>query len=105
MKRTPLPRKSSIKPKRKAKQPGAREWMAKVAQLPCVICGARPVEVHHIIHDRYSAARSSDFQVVPLCLQHHRIGPDAIHNGKQAWLEKYGPDWSYLDRVKAMIEQ
>jgi 5-methylcytosine-specific restriction endonuclease McrA len=105
MKRAPLRRKSSIKPKRKAKQPGAREWMAKVAQLPCVICGSWPVHVHHCISSRYGTAKASDFNVIPLCPACHLDGPNAIHRGKASWETRNGPDWSYLERVKAMIEK
>ena len=41
--------------------------MDKVAQLPCMICGARPVVVHHCICGRYSQSKMSDFDTIPLC--------------------------------------
>ena len=77
--------------------------MAKVARLPCVICGARPVEVHHVICGRYGQRRASDFDTIPLCVEHHRIGPDAIHNGKASWVERWGPDTDYLPAVRQAI--
>lgn len=77
--------------------------MARVAQLPCVICGARPAEVHHVICGRYSQRKASDFEVIPLCVHHHRIGPLAIHNNKSAWRDRYGADHDYLARVAAIL--
>jgi len=78
--------------------------MAKVAQLPCVICGAWPVHVHHVIHGRYSGRRASDFDVIPLCPEHHLDGPEAIHGGKLTWAAKHGPDYSYLPAVRDAVK-
>ena len=78
----------------------AGKWrMARVAEMGCVICGARPVEIHHVICGRYSSERAPDTKTIPLCVNHHRIGPDAIHNGKESWVAKHGPDTDYLDQV------
>jgi hypothetical protein len=78
--------------------------MAAVATLPCVICGSRPVEVHHVICGRYGQRRASDFETIPLCPDHHRIGPDAIHTNKAAWEARHGPDWSYLPIVAEILK-
>ena len=69
--------------------------MARVAQLPCVICGARPVHVHHCISGRYSQRRSSDRETIPLCPDHHQ-GRNGIHTSKRAWERENGPDTDYL---------
>lgn len=49
--------------------------MAEVAQLPCMVCGAWPVEVHHMPDPR------SDMRVLPLCRPHHKreYGPGSFH--------------------------
>lgn len=112
MKRTPLTRKTGIRPvspKRKAHAvsgdgKAGREHMARVAQLPCVICGAWPVHVHHVIHGRYGTRKASDFDVVPLCPSHHLDGPEAIHSGKLTWAAKHGPDYSYLPAVRDAVK-
>lgn len=80
-----------------------RLHMALVAQLPCVICGARPVEVHHCISGRYGQRRASDMETIPLCASCHRTGPDAIHRSKHAWEAKHGPDTDYLSVVAEML--
>lgn len=75
--------------------------MAKVAQLDCVICGARPVAVHHCIHARYSQARAPDEMTIPLCPACH----DELHADKTAWADKHGPDFSYLPVVNRLISK
>ncbi len=88
------------KPERPARDPA---HMARVAALPCVICGRRPVEVHHVICGRYGQHRASDRETIPLCVAHHRIGPEAIHQNKRAWIEANGPDHDYLPIVADML--
>lgn len=91
-----------LKPAKPSKSAG-RSHMARVAALPCVICGARPVEVHHVICGRYSQRRAPDTQTIPLCVAHHRIGPEAIHTDKAAWVAANGPDTDYLPVVADML--
>lgn len=80
--------------------------MAAVKELPCVICGKPgPSDAHHVFHGRYGSRKASDFDVISLCKAHHQDGPDAIHNDKSGWLERYGPDHSYLPSVAAMLQE
>jgi len=73
--------------------------MARVAQLPCIVCGAWPVEVHHMPSPR------SDFRVVPLCPPHHRreFGARAYHYSPKAFRALHGDDEAVLARVAAML--
>jgi len=82
----------------------ARAHMARVKQLPCVICGKPgPSDVHHVICDRYGTNKASDFDTIPLCKAHHQDGPEAIHNGKASWVAKHGPDHGFLPLVAEML--
>lgn len=83
----------------------AKRHMARVAKLPCVICGSHPVHVHHVICGRYGQRRPSDFDTIPLCVACHQIGPTAIHNGKETWERRNGPDWGYLPLVRAWLDE
>lgn len=49
--------------------------MARVAQLPCLVCGARPVHVHHVTASSHVMGRlpKNDELVAPLCPRHHKI--------------------------------
>jgi hypothetical protein len=90
------------KPDRADKERGKLR-MALVARMACVICGSRPVEVHHCIHDRFSQKRASDMETIPLCPSCHRTGPDAIHRDKTAWRERHGPDYGFLPEIDAVL--
>lgn len=61
-----------------------KKHMSRVAELPCVVCGAEPVEVHHILDGRTPGRRSSDWLTLPVCPEHHR-GTHGIHGTRQAW--------------------
>lgn len=77
--------------------------MARVAQLPCVICGRRPVHVHHCCHGRYGQRKVTDFEVIPLCPDCHQSGPNAIHRDKAAWRDRNGSDFEFLPVVADML--
>lgn len=53
-------------------------YMGLVAQLPCCVCGVLPVEVHHKRAGVGGGARSSDYDTMPLCPDHHR-GSQGFH--------------------------
>lgn len=82
----------------------AKAHMRAVAGLGCVLCGSMVVEVHHCISGRYGSRKVSDFDTIPLCLNHHR-GPDGIHTDKASWESLWGFDTDYLPIVKDMINQ
>jgi hypothetical protein len=84
----------------KAKKDPAR--LAAVAQLACVCCGARPVQVHHCISGRYSQRKAPDAMTIPLCHFHH-LGAGGIHQDKAAWEAKWGPDHGFLSMVDYLI--
>ena len=84
----------------------AQRYMQHVKQLDCAICGKPgPSDAHHTIHHRYSTLKTSDWSVIPLCKAHHQEGPQAIHNGKERWLERYGPDHTFIPQTRRLIMQ
>lgn len=67
-----------------------REYMGKVAQLPCAICGVYGVHVHHIRTGIGIGRRASNFDTLPLCPEHHQ-GKSGIHGmGRKAWELHHG---------------
>ena len=82
------------------KQPAAaeRRHMQRIAEMPCLACGARPVTLHHVTGyaDRMGRVTRSHKLVVPLCPAHHLIqcGPhgsvEAI--GHRGFYREYGID-------------
>ena len=86
-----------------------REYMRLVAQLPCAVCGRYPVEVHHVICGRFSQARSSDLDTIPLCDRHHQgkwdTGGPSIHKHRQRFLDAFGPDTDYIAATRQRVER
>lgn len=75
--------------------------MGWIAQLPCVVCGAEPVEVAHVRmaapefgkRQTGKGERPSDWWSLPLCPRCHRTGPDAQHkSGEREWWVARGID-------------
>jgi hypothetical protein len=69
-----------------------REHLRSVAKQPCLICGRRPSDPHHLryLQPRALGRKASDEFAVPLCRAHHR----AVHRARdeQAWWRASGID-------------
>src|SRR5262249_16790431 len=69
-----------------------REHVKSVAKRPCLICGGRPADAHHLRFAKPPALgrKVSDEFTVPLCRGHHR----EVHRcGNEAgWWDKAGID-------------
>ncbi len=69
-----------------------RDHVRLVAQQPCLICGRRPADAHHLrfAQSRALGRKVSDEFTVPLCRGHHR---EVHHCGDEAaWWKKAGID-------------
>ena len=84
-----------IKPRRK-KDPA---HLARVASLPCCVCGVSPVEVHHIRSGMGMGQRAGDDETIPLCPWHHRTGPVAFHAGPRVFQAAFGSERELLART------
>lgn len=73
----------------------SRVHLARVGEHECCICGARPVQVHHLTHTQPKARglKAGDDQTVPLCLEHH-LGGSGVHarGDERAWWQEQGKD-------------
>ncbi len=66
-----------------------KEHLRHVAAQPCIVCGRRPSQAHHLrfAQPRAVGRKVSDEWVVPLCNTHHR----ALHNNgdeQQWWIKQ-----------------
>jgi hypothetical protein len=69
-----------------------REHVKSVAKQPCLVCGRRPADAHHLrfTQSRALSRKVSDEFTVPLCRGHHR---EVHHAGDEAaWWTKSGVD-------------
>ena len=69
-----------------------RDHVRSIAQKPCLICGRRPSDPHHLrfAQSRAMGRKVSDEFTVPLCRGHHR----ELHQSgdEAAWWTKEGVD-------------
>jgi ERF superfamily len=69
-----------------------RDHLRFVMQQPCLLCGRKPSDAHHIrfVQPRALGRKASDEFSVPLCRSHHR----AVHRAgdEKAWWEQAGID-------------
>jgi len=92
--KTPLKRSAFKKRAPKAKPKANKEYMGRVAQLPCAVCRrlgflTYGVEVHHLRAGQGSK-RASDLDTMPLCPEHHR-GATGVHGlGTKGFPKHYG---------------
>ena len=70
----------------------------KVSALGCFICGAEP-QLHHIRPPGTGIGRrSSHFEVIPLCYNHH-LGSFSIHNKKLLFEKRHGTEKEILQII------
>ena len=76
-----------------------REHVRSVAQKPCLVCGRRPSDPHHLrfAQSRALSRKVSDEFVVPLCRGHHR----EVHRSgdERAWWRHRAIDGLSVARV------
>jgi hypothetical protein len=69
-----------------------RDHLRFVMQQPCLLCGRKPSDAHHIrfVQPRALGRKASDEFAVPLCRSHHR----AVHRAgdEKAWWTQAGVD-------------
>lgn len=64
------------------------KWTQFVKSQPCVVCGQRADDPHHLINQGGGkmGSKADDFDCIPLCRQHH----NELHCNVQAFENKYG---------------
>ena len=98
-----------------------RDHVKSVAKQPCLVCGRRPADAHHLRFAQSPALgrKVSDEFTVPLCRGHHRevhrcgdeaawwnkVGIDPTVSARALWLKSHplpqGPTSSTLDPIRA----
>jgi hypothetical protein len=90
----------------KSSKPSAAEraYMERVAELPCVCCGAPCEELHHprsLALGCGMGMKAPHTTVIPLCKKHH----DELHRiGKRPWEARHKPQKGYVDEVRGLLE-
>jgi hypothetical protein len=79
--------------------------LQRAASYPCIICGAREVELHHITGGGMGR-KMPDRCVISICHTHHRTGGHgvALHAGQRAWESNYGKQEELLYTFLTQME-
>lgn len=87
-------------------------YLSKVADLGCIICyrlgfAGTPAEIHHVRGMGLGmGVRSSHYQTIPLCPEHHR-GNTGYHGmGRKAFERKHGvTEQELIEQVKELLDE
>lgn len=79
--------------------------MDAIAQLPCVVCSSRPVEIHHLLR---GGRRIGHLSSIPLCAPHHRGGSEhppfiSRHPFKARFEKAYGTEGELLELTRQIV--
>ena len=87
-----------------------REHLSALTDLGCIACRNAgipdsPAEVHHIRAGQGMSQRASNYDTIPLCPMHHRLGGHgvAIHAGQKTWESIYGTERDLLDQCRQLL--
>jgi hypothetical protein len=88
-----------------------KQYMGRVADLGCAVCRrmgypGTPAELHHKRAGQGLSNRASNWQVIPLCPEHHR-GATGVHGlGTRGFAKRWGYDEdALLEDVRVAIEE
>lgn len=59
-----------------------KRYLDRVAQLPCALCGADGVHIHHAREGQGMAQRAQNWLAIPLCPPCH-TGPHGFHGDRR----------------------
>ncbi len=79
-----------------------REHLNLIASMPCIVCGLKPVHVHHVAGH---GMRASHYDTLPLCARHHLDGNlgVAVHSGRRSFEANFGTERELLAKVNKLI--
>ncbi len=88
-----------------------RVRLALLAGLPCMVCGTRPVAVHHLRINPNTgdhlgmSQRAPHAHTIPLCPYHHQTGPfgEAYHAGAAEWERRHGSQRAMWQALEAWL--
>jgi hypothetical protein len=119
--KTAMKRKPMKKRARKAKPGDNAAYLDWIRGLPCLICYADVVKMFGVealtcnsavtteaahVGRRGLGQKCADLETVPLCMEHHRTGPEAHHVLGKAFWDFHGLDCGeVVEQLNAMYER
>ena len=89
---------------KKAKTKDEKNHMRAVADLGCIICDkmgfpGSPAELHHIVSNTGMGKKASNYEVIPLCPNHHRNSQESYHYSPKDFTDKWGRQEDLLEQT------
>lgn len=69
--------------------------LERLSEMPCALCGAHGVQIHHILEGRIKGRKSAHMTAIPLCPDCHQGSSNGIH-GRQAM-------WKVMKKTELMV--
>lgn len=89
-----------------------RKYLSAVAELGCIICRrlgymGTPAEIHHVRGMGLGmGVRSSHYQTIPLCPEHHRGNAGYHGMGRKAFERRYSvTEAELVDQVRSLLNE
>ena len=81
-----------------------KEYLNKVANLGCIICG-QSAEIHHLRTGMGMGQRNDNNNVIPFCPTHHRLGGYGVayHAGRLLFEANFGTELELLQKTKDLL--
>ncbi len=96
--------------KKKTRTKTEKKHLEALVELGCIVCyklgtPGTPAEIHHLRTGQGASQRASDYQAIPLCPWHHRLGghKQAYHAGPKAFEERYGTEMELLELTQEKL--
>ncbi len=85
-----------------------QEHMNKIAEFGCIICykmgfPKSPCQLHHIKDKRGLSKKSSNYEVIGLCYEHH-LGKTGYHTSPKKFTEKWGTQKELLELNLKLVQ-
>ncbi|MFC4699366.1 Ref family recombination enhancement nuclease [Glaciecola siphonariae] len=82
--------------------------LKRVAEMGCIACERinyfdTPSEIHHIRTGMGMGQRNDHYHVIPLCPNHHRHLPNAIHQSKRKFEAHFGTEVELLNIIRGRL--
>ena len=115
MQRSPLKRKTQLRPKKPMKRSGRskptaeqQRYHEQVREVGCIVSGRKPVALHHVRDGLGMGQKVDHWRVIPLHYDFHQseaAGAISLHGSPKEFIEAYGSESGLEHKLKMILEE